>query len=81
VVGTLAGQAPAVIQVERDGPPDSARCDLEFRRGERVPVLLYPARQASGAGGERYRLADRCLTQLVGDAGFRADLVAAMGAR
>jgi len=79
VVNTLAGQAPAAVAVERDGPPDTERCDLQFRAGERVIVMLYPAR-APAAGEARFRLADRCLTQLVGDATFRSELVAAMAA-
>lgn len=78
VVNTLAGQAPSTAVVERDGPPDTARCDLDFRAGERVIVMLYPPRRPE-AGEARFRLADRCLTQLVGDAPFRAELVAAMG--
>ncbi|HYJ29695.1 MAG TPA: hypothetical protein VEW25_05065 [Allosphingosinicella sp.] len=81
VVSTLAGAAPAIVEIERDGPPDGVRCDLEFRSGERTIVLLYPQRSAAAADGPRFRLADRCLTQLVGDAGFRAELVAAMAAR
>ena len=81
VVSTLAGRAPAAIEVERDGTPDTGRCDLEFRPGERVIVLLYPPRVAAQAGEAHYRLADKCLTQLVGDAAFRSELVAAIGAR
>jgi hypothetical protein len=80
VVSTLAGAAPALVEIERDGPPDSSRCDLEFRSGERVIVMLYPPRGAAAGDPARFRLADRCLTELVGDAGFRAQLVAAMAA-
>lgn len=81
VVNTLAGQAPAAVDVERDGPPNTAGCDVEFRRGERVIVMLYPPRAAAQAGEARFRLADSCLTQLVADSTFRAELVAAMGTR
>ena len=80
VVSTLAGGAPATVDVERDGPPNAAGCDLGFRRGERVIVMLYPPR-AADAGEARFRLADKCLTQLVGDATFRAELIAAMAGR
>jgi hypothetical protein len=80
VVTTLAGSAPAAVEVERSGPPDGERCDLQFRSGERVIVMLYPP-QRPGAGDASFRLADKCLTQLVGDATFRAELVAAMAGR
>jgi len=79
VVGTLAGAAPALVEVERDGPPSSAGCDVEFASGRRTIVMLYPARAAGETGEAKFRLGDACLTQLVSDAGFRAELVAAMG--
>ena len=74
----LAGQAPRQIEIERDGPPSSVSCDVEFRRRDRVLVLLYPPRQA---GSGRYRLADSCLTYLLADLPFRAALVAALAPR
>ena len=82
VVTTLAGAAPASFEVERDGTPSSASCDVEFAAGRRTVVMLYPARAAAAAGAEpKLRLADSCLTQLVGDPGFRAELAAAIRAR
>ena len=79
VVSTLAGAAPAVVEIERDHAPDEMRCDVVFRSGERVPVLLYPARQPGEGGAARFRLADRCLTALLADEPFRAALIRAMG--
>ena len=78
LVATLAGAAPALIDVERDGPPNGAGCDVEFAAGRRTIVMLYPARGAVPAGETRFRLADSCLTRLVGDTGFRTELIAAM---
>jgi len=80
VVSTLAGQAPAAFDVERDRAPSSAACDLEFRSGERVLVLLYPARQPGQGAAARFRLADSCLTHLLADLPFRNALITAVGA-
>jgi hypothetical protein len=70
-----------LVEIERSGVPSSAACDVEVAAGRRTIVMLYPARAAVPAGQTRFRLGDSCLTQLVGDAGFRAELVAAMAGR
>jgi hypothetical protein len=76
---TLAGRAPATIELERDRIPSSAACDLEFsRRGQRALVLLYPPRHAAGSATPRFRPADSCLTYLLGDMPFRTALVSEM---
>ena len=81
VVSTLAGTAPPLVEIERDGVPNGAGCDVEFATGRRTIVMLYPARTPAAAGETRLRLGDSCLTALLADAGFRARLVAAIGAR
>lgn len=72
---TLAGRAPAVFQVERDRAPSSASCDLEFQRGQRTLILLYPARQPVNARARVYRISASCTSYLLNDAAFRATLL------
>lgn len=72
---TLAGRAPARFRVERDGPPSSAGCDVEFDSGGRGLLLLYPARQPGNARDRVYRINSLCVAILIGDPAFRAALI------
>jgi hypothetical protein len=72
---TLAGRAPAIFQVERDGPPSSASCDVEFQSGGRTLILLYPPRGPVNSRAPVYRIAASCTTYLLSDAAFRAALI------
>ena len=78
VVQTVAGSAPTLFEAERARAPSSASCDVEFRSGERVMVLLYPPYVAGTGAEPRLRLADNCLTHLLADQPFREALIAAM---
>lgn len=75
----LAGRAPALFYVERSGPPSSASCDIEFGRGVRSLVVLYPPEQPVNSRGPHYRLAASCVTYLLTDAAFRAALIREFG--
>ncbi len=78
VVQTIAGTAPTTFEAERARAPSSASCDVEFRSGERVMVLLYPPYVAGTGAEPRFRLADSCLSPLLSDQAFREALIAAM---
>lgn len=76
---TLAGRAPATFQVDRDGPPSSAGCDIEFDQGGRGLLLLYPARQPGNARNRVYRISSLCTSILLGNAAFQAALIREWG--
>lgn len=76
---TLAGRAPASVEIERGRAPSGAACDLVFRPGNRVLVLLYPPRRPVRSPGPRYRVSSSCTTHLLADAAFRAALIGEMG--
>ncbi len=76
---TLAGRAPAVFEVERNHPPSSASCDVEFQRGARTWVVLY-APELRGRT-VRYRVWASCTGYMLANAAFRAELAARMRRR
>jgi len=78
---TLAGRAPAAFEVERDRPPISTACDLEFNSGERTLVLIYAPRRPAVQRSSRYRISSSCTTYLLADAAFRAAVVREWGRR
>ena len=78
---TLAGRAPAAVELERRGLPSSAACDVEFRRGQRALLLLYPPRQARRGGLPRFRTSSSCTSYLLASPPFRAVLIEEMARR
>jgi hypothetical protein len=76
---TLAGQAPAVFEIERNHPPSSASCDVGFERGGRTWLVLY-APQMRGKT-VRYRVSASCTGYMLADARFRTELAAQMRRR
>lgn len=76
---TLAGRAPAILEVERPRAPSSAACDVEFRRGTRTWVVLYAPRYSVRKGV--YRVSASCTGYMLAGAAFRAELAAQMRRR
>ena len=69
---TLAGPAPRSFEVERLNFPSSASCDLEFTRGQRVTLILYPAQQRVRTRTPRYRISGLCTSHLMDEPRFQA---------
>ena len=76
---TLAGQAPAVFEVERSRKPSSASCDVGFERGARTWVVLYAPRIRGRT--VRYRVSASCTGHMLAGAAFRNELAAQMRRR
>lgn len=76
VVRTLAGSAPATFTVKRRRHPSSASCDVLYRVGERVIVILYPpvTREEPGT----FRTSGLCTVHMLDRPAFRDSLIGAM---
>lgn len=67
----LAGRAAPAFEVERIGAPSSASCDLEFTRGQRVTLILYPPQRRVRTRTPRYRISGLCTSHLMEEPRFR----------
>lgn len=78
VVRTLAGAAPGTFIVERGPHPGSASCDVLYKVGERVLVILYPS-PGPTSGPPTFRTSGLCTVHLLDKPAFRDSLIRAMG--
>lgn len=76
VAKIVAGTSPAQFQIPRSGPPFGASCDVEYRAGQRVEVILYPADRPGS-----YRTSGLCTALLLEKPAFRDELIRQIGAR
>ena len=74
----LAGQAPAGFQVERVRIPSSGSCDVEYQKGQRALVILYPSTQATSSL-HVYRTSGLCTTLLLEKPAFRDSVARQIG--
>ncbi|HYI47442.1 MAG TPA: hypothetical protein VEX35_03155 [Allosphingosinicella sp.] len=78
---TLAGGARPSFEVERPYTPSSASCDVEFQRGRRTILVLYPPRTGARPPAIRYRISSSCSAPMLTNAGFRDAVAAAIRLR
>jgi len=76
---TLAGRAAGSFEVERLNFPSSASCDLEFTRGQRVTLILYPPQRQVRTRTPRYRISGLCTAHLMDEPRFRATVQRRIG--
>lgn len=72
----MAGRSIATFEVERQGAPSSASCDLEFQPGRRTLILLFPPERRRRSGIARYRISSLCTNLLLANPTVRATVVA-----